>query len=128
MKGFVTNIKIATRTNVDYRRVLYTGEHCQLVLMCLRPGEEIGMEVHTLDQFIRIEQGSATAILDGVEHAHVVDFAIVVPSGAQHNIINTGEGELKLYTLYAPPEHRDGTVVHTKAEQKEEHFDGNTTE
>jgi len=128
MKGFVTNIEVATLTNTDYRRVLYTAEHSQLVLMCLQPGDEIGMEVHTLDQFIRIEQGSAKALLDGVEHTLAADFAVVVPAGTKHNIINTGDGALKLYTVYAPPEHKDAMVEHTKAEEIEEHFDGKTTE
>ena len=96
--------------------------------MNLQPGGEIGMEVHHLDQFIRIEQGTGKAILDGVEHDLQADFAVVVPAGAKHNIINTGETEMKLYTVYSPPEHKDGLVEHTKAEEIEEHFDGKTSE
>ncbi len=128
MKGYIVNIEEETLKNTDYRRVLYTAKNSQLVLMNLQPGEEIGMETHHLDQFIRIEQGSAKAILDGVEHELKDDFAVVVPAGTQHNFINTGDGELKLYSVYSPPEHKDGTVHRTKADEVEEHFDGVTTE
>jgi len=128
MKGYIVNIEKETLENTDYRRVLYTAKNSQLVLMNLQPGGEIGMEVHHLDQFIRIEQGTGKAILDGVEHDLQADFAVVVPAGAKHNIINTGETEMKLYTVYSPPEHKDGLVEHTKAEEIEEHFDGKTTE
>ncbi|MDO8468399.1 MAG: cupin domain-containing protein [Candidatus Peribacter sp.] len=130
MKGFVTNIEEAAKQNNNFRKVLYTARHSQLVVMSIPPGEDIGMEVHTLDQFIRVEQGSGKAILDGVEHAIETEFAVVVPAGANHNIINTGKTDMKLYTLYSPPEHRDGVVRRTKAEAEaeEEHFDGKTTE
>lgn len=128
MKGFLTNIEEATMQNTDYRRVLYTAKNSQLVLMNIQPGDEIGMEVHELDQFIRIEQGTAKAILDGVEHEIGADVAVVIPAGTQHNFINIGEEELKLYTVYAPPAHKDGIVEKTKADEIEEHFDGVTTE
>jgi len=128
MKGFITNIEEATLKNTDYRRVLYTGKNSQLVLMSLNPGEEIGEEVHHLDQFIRIEQGNAKAILDGVEHSIGADDAIVIPEGTKHNVINTGTTPLKLYSIYSPPEHKDGTIHATKTTAVEEHFDGVTTE
>ena len=130
MKGFVQDIESAAVRNDDFRRVLYTARHCQLVLMALRPREEIGAEVHTLDQFFRVEEGSGEAVLDGVTTPIQAGFAIIVPAGANHNIINTGSVPLKLYTLYAPPNHRDGVVHHTRdeADRDEEHFDGKTTE
>jgi len=128
MKGYITNIEQETLNNSDYRRVLYTSKHSQLVIMNLQPTEEIGMEVHELDQFIRIEQGSAKVILDGIEHEVEDDFAIVIPAGTDHNVINTGANELKLYSVYSPPEHKDGTIHATKADEVEEHFDGITTE
>lgn len=128
MKGYITNIEQATLENTDYRRVLYTAKNSQLVLMALQPGDEIGMETHHLDQFIRIEQGKAKVILDGVEHEVKDDDAIVIPAGTQHNVINHTDGELKLYSVYSPPEHKDGTVHPTKEEEQEEHFDGTTTE
>ena len=128
MKGYITNIEEATRSNTDYRRVLYTAKHSQLVLMCIQPGDEIGLETHHLDQFIRIEQGTAQVILDGVAHGIMNDFAIVIPAGTEHNVINTGSGPLKLYSVYAPPEHKDGTIHPTKADEIEEHFDGVTTQ
>lgn len=128
MKGFLTNIEQATKENADYRRVLYTAKHSQLVLMSLKPGEEIGEEVHQLDQFIRFEQGQGQAILDGVPCEVKADDALIVPEGTRHNVVNTGAEDMKLYTLYAPPAHKDGTVEHTKADEHEEHFDGITTE
>jgi mannose-6-phosphate isomerase-like protein (cupin superfamily) len=128
MKGYVLNIEQETLQNTDYRRVLYTAPHTQLVLMSLPPGEEIGEEVHHLDQFIRFEAGEGKAILDGVSHDIKADDAVLVPEGTRHNIVNTGPGELKLYTIYGPPNHKDGTVERTKAEEHEEHFDGVTTE
>ena len=128
MKGYITNIEQATKDNTDYRRVLYTSKHSQLVLMCVMPGDEIGTEVHHLDQFIRIEEGQAKVVLDGVEHEVGADDAIVIPEGTEHNVISTGDVPLKLYTVYSPPEHKDGTVHPTKADEKEEHFDGVTTE
>ena len=128
MKGYILNIEKETLANTYYRHVLYTAKKSQLVLMNIQPGDEIGSEVHELDQFIRIEQGTAKAILDGVEHEMQDDFAVVIPAGTEHNIINTGEAELKLYSIYSPPEHKDGTIHKTKADEKEEHFDGVTTE
>lgn len=128
MKGYILNIEEETLKNEDYRRVLYTAKNSQLVLMSIKPGEEIGEEVHHLDQFIRIEGGDAQAILDGTVHKLCADHAIVIPAGTRHNIINTGTIDLKLYTIYSPPEHKDGTVVHMKADTVEEHFDNKTTE
>ena len=130
MKGFIQDIESLAAGNDDYRRVLYTAKNCQLVVMALKPAEEIGEEVHTLDQFFRVEEGSGEAILDGTRTAIQAGFALVVPAGARHNIINTGNVPLKLYTVYAPPNHRDGIVHHTRAEAEAdtEHFDGKTTE
>lgn len=130
MKGFVKNIEGLALENADFRRVLYTAKNCQLVIMALKPKEEIGAEVHKLDQFFRVEAGTGEAVLDGVRTAIQPGFAVLVPAGANHNIINTGSVPLKLYTLYAPPNHRDGVVHHTRdeAEADQEHFDGKTTE
>lgn len=130
MNGFVNDIEALAVENSDFRRVLYTAKHCQLVLMALKPGEEIGAEVHTLDQFFRVEEGTGEVVLDGVRTAVRAGFAVVVPAGANHNVVNTGSVPLKLYTLYAPPNHRDGIVHHTRdeAEADDEHFDGKTTE
>jgi mannose-6-phosphate isomerase-like protein (cupin superfamily) len=116
--------------NNEFRRVLYTTSNCQLVLMSLKPKEAIGAEVHKLDQFFRVEEGTGEAVLDGVSSVIGNGFAVVVPAGTRHNIINTGTVPLKLYTLYAPPNHRDGVVHHTRAdaEADNEHFDGKTTE
>ncbi len=130
MKGFVQDIEKLAVGNDAFRRVLYTARHCQLVVMALKPKEEIGMEIHELDQFFRVEEGSGDAILDGVRTAIRVGFAVLVPAGTNHNIINTGSVPLKLYTLYAPPNHRDGVVHQTRddAEADNEHFTGKTTE
>ena len=130
MKGFVKDIEGLAVKNAAFRRVLYTAKHCQLVVMALGPKEEIGAEVHKLDQFFRVEEGSGEAVLDGVRTPIRAGFAVVVPGGVNHNIINTGNVPLKLYTLYAPPNHRDGVVHHTRAdaEADSEHFDGHTTE
>ena len=130
MKGFVEDIETIAVKNEEFRRVLYTAKNCQLVVMALKPQEEIGAEVHTLDQFFRVEEGAGEAILDGVRTSIESGFAVVVPAGAKHNIINTGRVPLKLYTIYAPPNHRDGVVHHTRAdaEADTEHFDGKTTE
>ena len=117
--------------NTDFRRVLYTGKYLQLVLMTLAPGEEIGEEVHEdRDQFFRLEAGAGEVWIDGNQSQVEDDDAIIVPAGARHNVVNTGNAPLRLYTLYAPPEHRDGTVHVTKAEADadEEHFDGRTSE
>ena len=131
MQGFVDDIEKLTESNSDFRRVLYTGKQMQLVLMALRPGEEIGEEVHEdRDQFFRVEQGEGEVLIDGNRTAIRADMAIIVPSGARHNVINTGSEPLKVYTLYAPPEHKHGTIHKTKAdaEAAEEHFDGRTSE
>lgn len=130
MKGFVQNIEDISNRNKEFRKVLYTAENVQLVVMSLNPKEEIGMELHELDQFFRIEEGTGQALLDGVRTDISAGFAVLVPAGTQHNIINTGNVPLKLYTLYAPPNHRDGIVHHTRAdaEKDDEHFDGRTTE
>jgi mannose-6-phosphate isomerase-like protein (cupin superfamily) len=131
MKGYVTNIETEALANENFRKVLYTAKNSQLVLMSLKPGEEIGSEVHQLDQFIRVEAGTGKAVLDGNEHTLSNGMVILVPAGAEHNIINTGESAMKLYTLYAPPNHKDGTIHVTKADalkDEGEHFDGVTTE
>lgn len=130
MKGFVRNIEGLSIANEHFRQVLYTAKNCQLVVMALQPGEEIGAEVHELDQFFRVEEGSGEAVLDGVRTAIQAGFAVLVPAGTRHNIVNTSDAPLKLYTLYAPPNHRDGVVHHTRAdaEADTEHFDGKTTE
>lgn len=131
MKGFVDDIESLTLGNADFRRVIYTGKEMQLVLMTIPPGGEIGEEVHEdRDQFFRVEGGQGEVLIDGKTTKVEGDWAIIVPSGARHNVRNTGKEPLKLYTIYAPPEHRDGTVHRTKAdaERSEEHFDGKTTE
>ena len=130
MKGFVQDIEDLAIKNNDFRRVLYTTKQCQLVVMTLKPKEEIGAEVHKSDQFFRVEEGTGEAVLDGVRTAIRAGFAVVVPAGTKHNIINTGSNTLKRYTLNAPPNHRDGIVHHTRAEAEadSEHFDGKTTE
>lgn len=131
MKGFVEDIEEKTEDNSDFRHVLYTGSNMQLVLMALQPGEEIGDEVHPdRDQFFRVEKGSGEVWIDGSRTKIKSDTAIIVPAGARHNVKNTGEQPLKLYTLYAPPQHLDGTVQVTRADAtaSREHFDGKTTE
>jgi len=132
LKGYVVDIEKETERNTDFRRVLYTGKHSQLVLMSIEPGEEIGEETHDdIDQFFRFEEGEGKVIIDGVEH-HVKDGnGVIVPAGAKHNVINTSKlVNLKLYTIYSPPEHQDGIVRRTRKEAmaSEEHFDGRTTE
>ncbi len=131
MKGFIEDIEKLTEENTDFRRVLYTGKNIQLVLMSLKPGEEIGEEVHDdRDQFFRVEQGTGEVMIDDVRTPVKSDDAIIVPAGAKHNVVNNGTEPLRLYTIYGPPEHKEGTVRATKAEAdaKEEHFDGKTTE
>jgi mannose-6-phosphate isomerase-like protein (cupin superfamily) len=130
MKGYIQDIEDITVKNKEFRQVLYTAKNCQLVVMALKPKEEIGMEVHKLDQFFRVEEGSGEAVLDGVRTPIRAGFAVLVPAGTNHNIINTGSAPLKLYTIYAPPNHRDKVVHHTRAdaEKDSEHFDGKTTE
>jgi mannose-6-phosphate isomerase-like protein (cupin superfamily) len=123
MTGYVTNIEKDALSNQDYRRVLYTGRNTQLVLMTLQPGEEIGSEIHAdHDQFIRVESGSGTVIMDGEQHSIADGEAVVIPAGVEHNVVNTAsDTPLRLYTLYSPPEHPEGTVHHTKAEEQLTH-------
>jgi mannose-6-phosphate isomerase-like protein (cupin superfamily) len=132
MKGYATNIEKDTLENENFRKVLYTAPHSQLVLMTIEPKEDIGEETHDdRDQFFRIEMGQGLAVIDGVEHLLSDGVAVVIPAGTKHNIINTSETEkLKVYTIYSPAEHKDGTIHKTKAEAmaNEEHFDGKTTE
>ena len=132
MKGYVTNIEEASLENEYFRQVLYTDTNVQLVVMALKPGEDIGEEVHQLDQFIRIEAGKGKSVLDGIEKEIKDGSAVVIPEGTRHNIVNSSADKpMKLYTLYAPPNHKEGTVHKTKADaeaDESEHFDGETTE
>ncbi|MGI9406040.1 MAG: cupin domain-containing protein [Hyphomicrobiaceae bacterium] len=131
MKGFVDNIEKLTEDNNDFRRVLYTGKNLQLVLMTIQPSEEIGEEVHEdRDQFFRFEMGEGEVWIDDIANKVKEDDGVIVPAGAKHNVVNTGPGALKLYTLYGPPEHVEATVHPTKtdADASHEHFDGRTTE
>ncbi len=131
MKGFIDDIEDLAEDNDDFRHVLYTGKHLQLVLMSLEPGEDIGEEVHkSRDQFFRIEKGKGQIIIDGTMHEIKRDDAILVPAGSRHNLINTGKKHLKLYTLYGPPNHLDQLIQVTKAEASasKEKFEGATTE
>ena len=133
MKGFSENIERLTVENEDFRRVLYTGRHIQLVLMTLPPGCDIGEEVHEdRDQFFRIEEGKGIVYIDGAANAVEDDFAVIVPAGARHNVVNTGDGPLRLYTIYGPPEHKDGVVHKDKATAERDHdndeWTGETTE
>lgn len=131
MSGYIINIEEATAKNEYYRKVLFTAHHTQLVLMNLKPGEEIGEEVHDLDQFIRFETGQGNVILDGKTHSVSDGYAVVIPSGTKHNVANcSSTRDLKLYSLYSPPEHRDKTIHRTKQEadaDEHHHFDGLTT-
>ena len=133
MKGYVENIEEATIANRDFRRVLYTGKNLQLVLMTLQPGEEIGEEVHEdRDQFFRVEEGRGTVYIDGTPNQVEDDFAVIVPAGARHNVVASGDQPLKLYTIYGPPEHKDGAVHKDKAQadadHENDHWDGETSE
>lgn len=132
MKGYQANIEKDTLKNTDFRRVLYTGKYSQLVLMSLKPGEEIGEEVHgNIDQFFRFEEGEGVVVIDHVKHVVGDGVAVIVPAGALHNVINMSKREnLKLYTIYSPPEHQDKVVRQTKADAlaEPEEFDGRTTE
>ncbi len=131
MKGFVVNIEKDSLENDSFRKVIFTAKHSQLVLMSLKPGEEIGEEVHdTLDQFFRFEKGTGKVIIEGEDFEIGDGFAVVIPAGTRHNIVNTSvEKPLKLYTIYSPPNHKDRTVHKTReeAEASEEHFDGKTS-
>jgi len=131
MQGFVGNIEKLTEENNHFRRVLYTGHNLQLVVMALQPGEDIGEEVHDdVDQFFRVETGEGEVWIDGTRNPVKAADGIVVPQGARHNVVNTGRDTLRLYTIYSPPEHIDGTVHFTRADAlaAHEHFDGKTTE
>lgn len=129
MKGYITNIEQRTQENTAFRDVLYTSRYCQLVVMSIPAGEDIGKETHGLDQFIRVERGQGIAVLDGEEFPIEDGSAIVIPTGTEHNVMNTSNEEaLKLYTVYSPPEHQDKTTHATKADVQEEHFDGKTSE
>ena len=131
MKGFKSNIEQDTLENKNFRKVLYTGKHLQLVLMSLNVGEDIGAEIHPdNDQFFRFESGSGKCVIDGNDYKVKDGDVIVVPAGAKHNVINVGTKELKMYTLYGPPNHQDGTIRNTKedAEKMDEEFDGKTSE
>lgn len=129
-KGYHANIEKLTIENTNFRKVLYTAEHSQLVLMSLKPNEDIGMEVHNdTDQFFRFEKGNGKVIINDTEYVVSDGDTIIVPAGSNHNVINTSnDSHLKLYTLYSPAHHLDGIVHGTKEEQTEEHFDGKTTE
>ena len=132
MKGFSSNIEKDTVENTNFRKVLYTSKHSQLVLMTLQPGEEIGLEIHAdNDQFFRCEKGEGKAIIDGNEHLLSDGVAVIIPAGAEHNVINTSATDtLNLYTIYSPAHHKDGTIHATKAvaEASEEDYDGINTE
>ena len=129
MDGYIADIEKLTLENTDFRRVLYTGKNLQLVLMTIQAGDDIGAEVHDEhDQFFRIESGTGTVTIDDKTTDIKDDDVVVIPAGAMHNVTNTGAEPLKLYTIYGPPEHKDGTLHPTKDVAKEEHFDGVTTE
>ncbi len=131
MKGYITNIEKDSKANDNFRKVVYTDHNSQLVLMSLQPGEEIGEEVHGVDQFLRIEQGTGKAVLEGKSHDLVDGSIVLVPAGTKHNIINDKKGSMKLYTLYMPPHHKDGKIHKTKADaeaDEDDEFDGKTTE
>ncbi len=124
---YVTNVEEKALTNENFRQVLHTTDHLQLVAMSLDSGEDIGEEVHELDQFLRIEKGSGKAVLDGREYDIADGFAVLVPAGTRHNIINTGRAAMKLYTLYGPPDHREGVIHKTKADalaDTTDHYEG----
>ncbi len=128
-KGYVADIEKLTLENENFRKVLYTGQNLQLVLMTIQPNDDIGSEVHeTHDQFFRIEAGEGEVVIDGNTTKVKDDDVAIVPAGAEHNVINTGTEPLKLYTIYGPPEHMDGVLHPTKADVTEEHFDGKATE
>jgi mannose-6-phosphate isomerase-like protein (cupin superfamily) len=132
-KGYVKDVAKATLDNNNFRKVLYTGEHAQLVVMALKPGEEIGEEVHEdRDQFFRFEQGQGEVHIDGKKNKVEDDVGVIVPAGSKHNVVNTGDEPLKFYTIYGPPEHKDGTIHKTKAQaekdEENDHWEGETTE
>jgi len=131
MNGHVVDLENETQNNSNFRKVLYTTKLSQLVLMSLKPGEEIGEEIHELDQFIRVETGEGKVFLNETEHDVSDGFSVVIPAGIKHNLINTSESDLKLYTVYSPPEHKEGTIHTTRDEalqDLEDEFDGVTSE
>lgn len=130
MHGYIQNIQQASLANTDFRQVLYTGKYSQLALMSLKPAEELGFEVHMQDQFFSVEKGMGHVIINGVTTEIQAGSGILVPAGANHNVINTGSVDLKLYTLYSPPSHLDGAVSHVRSRTEGSHppFDGITTE
>jgi len=130
-KGFSVDIEKDTLGNANFRKVLYTGKKMQLVLMSLKPDEDIGDEVHKVDQFFRVEKGSGEAVINGNKHSLSNGVSLIVPAGSKHNLRNTGKGEMKLYSIYSPPQHKDGVIHKTKEKAMKdegEHFDGKTTE
>lgn len=130
MLGYVQNISLASCQNSDFRRVVYTAKYSQLVLMALKPGEEIGFETHMLDQFFRVEAGVGHVMINGVTSEVYTGYGMIVPAGSNHNVINTGKTDMKLYTIYSPPNHLDGAIHHThdEATANDAPFDGKTTE
>lgn len=131
MRGYVSNIEKDTVENNNFRKVIYTGKNSQLVVMSLNPGEDIGEEIHEVDQFLRVEKGKGKAVLDGVEYDVEGNFAIIIPAGARHNLINNTDGQMKLYTIYSPPEHLKNTMHITKKDamaDTKDKFDGSTSE
>lgn len=129
-KGFIVNIEKDTINNTNFRKVLYTGENSQLVLMSLKPKEDIGVEIHDVDQFFRIDSGKGKVVINGIEYIVQDGFAFIVPAGAEHNVINTGKEDLKLYSIYSPPHHKDKIIHKTKQDalKDDEEFDGEVTE
>lgn len=130
MRGYILDIEERARVNVSFRTVLYTSKYLQLVVMSIPVKGDIGEEVHTLDQFIRVEEGEGESVIDGLTHTLSPGYAVLIPAGARHNVLNTGSVALKLYTVYGPPNHRDGIMHATQmdAMNDTEHFDGKTTE
>lgn len=117
LTGFIDDIEKLTKENNNFRKVLFTGKYSQLVVMCLKPGEDIGLETHdNVDQFFRVDEGKGEVVMDGQKSEISDGFAVVVPAGSEHNIVNTGEAELKLYTIYSPANHPEGTVHKTREE------------
>jgi len=125
--GFFVNLQKQAKDNDTFRDVLFTSNYSQLVLMSIAPGDDIGAEVHGLDQFVMIVEGNAEAVIDDQKERLEAGGAVVIPAGSEHNVVNVGETDLKLYTVYAPPEHKNGIVHDTKADQGHEHFDGETS-
>jgi mannose-6-phosphate isomerase-like protein (cupin superfamily) len=125
--GFTADLQSQAKENDNFREVLFTGNYSQLVLMSIEPGDDIGAEVHGLDQFIAVVEGQSEAVIDGEKETLQAGEAVVIPAGSEHNVVNTGDQALKLYTVYSPPEHEDGVVHENKEDQGHEHFDGKTS-